>query len=102
MQESRRKRAPHLSSRDRSVLDLERKWGSGPDSKARKLSEAFETLGLDEAGYALVLRSLLEDPIAYAYDPETLDGLKAMRDGRVSISARLPVVRSRTWPDLAG
>ncbi|MBO3142862.1 DUF3263 domain-containing protein [Dermatophilus congolensis] len=82
MQESRRKRPPSLSDRDRQVLELERKWGSGPSAQVEKLAEAQRTLGLDGPGYALVLRALLEDPIAYAHDPETIEAVRAVRDSR--------------------
>lgn len=82
MEQVSRRRPRPLSDRDRSVLELERQWGAGPEHQSRKLAEAAEQLGLDRTGYALVLRALLDDPAAYAHDPQTVDALRGVRDAR--------------------
>lgn len=91
MHETRRRRTVRLSDRDRQVLDLERKWGSGPTSQEQKLHEAAELLDLTPAGYSLILRALIDDPAAHAHDPETIGTLRSMRDSRFGGGDQLPV-----------
>ena len=80
MYEARRRRPLTLSERDRTVLEIERKWGAGPTSQQEKLDEARERLELSASGYSLVLRSLIDDPAALEYDRETISRLRAVRD----------------------
>lgn len=91
MHESRRRRTAQLSERDRKVIDLERKWGSGPSSQEQKLHEAAELLDLTPAGYSLILRALIDDPAAYAHDPRTIGQLRSMRDSRFGGGDQLPL-----------
>ncbi|MDO5698189.1 MAG: DUF3263 domain-containing protein [Dermatophilus congolensis] len=91
MHESRRRRTAQLSDRDRMVIDLERKWGSGPSAQEQKLIEAEEQLDLSPAGYSLILRALIDDPAAYAHDPQTIGTLRSMRDSRLSGGDQLPL-----------
>ena len=79
--EIRRRRTPALSSRDQGVIDLERKYGSAAITATMKFEEAERTLGLNRVGYALVLKALLDDPIAHEYDPETIGRLRAAAAG---------------------
>ncbi len=91
MHESRRRRRVLLSERDRRVLEIERKWGSGPSSQEQKLHEAAESLDLTPAGYSLILRALIDDPAAYAHDPKTITALRSMRDSRFGGGDQLPL-----------
>lgn len=77
----RRRRTMGLSPRDQGVLDIERRWGAGQDSQGAKFAEARHRLGLDPGGYTLVLKALVDDPAAHAHDSETVERLRAVRDG---------------------
>lgn len=80
-----RRRASGLSSRDKAVIDLERQWGQAPGAQDLKLEAAYRDLGLSPSGYALILRGLIDDPLAYQYDRETLTRLRSMRALRASL-----------------
>ncbi|MEI8000535.1 MAG: DUF3263 domain-containing protein [Actinomycetes bacterium] len=68
-----------LSARDRALLDFERSWWkeSGPKSlRIRALLDCSPTR------YYERLAALLEDPMAFAYDPLTVKRLRRLRDQR--------------------
>ncbi|WP_040160863.1 DUF3263 domain-containing protein [Mobilicoccus massiliensis] len=71
-------RTPSLSERDRQVMAIERRWGPGPSALPMKLDEARE-LGLDARTYALVVNALIDDPLAHAADPRTMEQLRSIR-----------------------
>ena len=68
-----------LSLRDRAILDLERSWWtrSGPKEAAIRA----ET-GVSGTRYYEILRALVDDPVAYEYDPLTVKRLRRDRDRR--------------------
>jgi hypothetical protein len=80
-----------LSPRDRTILDLERWWWtrSGPKEAAIRADT-----GLSSTRYYEVLRRLVDDPDAYAYDPLTVMRLRRDRDAR----RRAKVVGGRADP----
>lgn len=78
----RRSRPIGLSNRDRGVIDLEREWGQALRVQEFKLQAAHRDLGLTPGGYALVLNSLLDDPAALVYDPDTIGRLRQVRQAR--------------------
>ncbi|MDO5627765.1 MAG: DUF3263 domain-containing protein [Mobilicoccus sp.] len=75
-------RRPALSTRDLTVLEIERRWGPSPSCLDLKLEEAWDRLRLDARAYAMVLNSLMEDPVAAAADRRTIERLRAQRDQR--------------------
>ena len=85
-----RRRTTGLSGRDKAVIDLEREWGQAPGAQAYKFDAAQRDLGLSPGGYALVLRALVDDPLAYAYDRETVTRLRSMRTLRASLPEASP------------
>ena len=58
-----------LSKRDRDVLDFERSWWLVPGPKDRAVQEH---LGISAGRYYQILRGLLDEPDAMAYDPLTV------------------------------
>ena len=80
-----------LSPRDRTILDLERWWWtrSGPKEAAIRTDT-----GLSSTRYYELLRSLVDDPDAYEYDPLTVMRLRRDRDRR----RRAKVVGRRADP----
>lgn len=87
-----RRRATGLSGRDKAVIDLEREWGQAPGAQEYKLEAAQRDLGLSTSGYALVLRALVDDPLAYEYDRETLTRLRSMRTLRATLPSAGPAL----------
>ena len=73
--------APHhsLTDLDRAVLEFERTWWLGPGIKDDLIGSR---LGLDPAGYAELLGSLVDHPDALAADPLVVKRLRRMRDRR--------------------
>jgi hypothetical protein len=68
-----------LSERDRAVLDVERRGWPGPGAKERAVREQ---LGLSPTRYYQLLSALLDDPLALAHDPVTVNRLRRIRDAR--------------------
>jgi hypothetical protein len=68
-----------LAARDRAILDFERSWWTrtGPKEAAIRTE-----LGVSGTRYYELLRGLLDDPSAYAYDPLTVKRLQRQRDRR--------------------
>lgn len=68
-----------LSARDRAVLDLAgRPWpGTGARDRAVR-----ERLGMSPTAYLQLLNALLDDPLALAYAPVTVNRLRAGREER--------------------
>jgi hypothetical protein len=68
-----------LSARDRAVLDLaSRPWpGAGARDRAVR-----ERLGISPTAYLQLLNALLDDPLALAYAPVTVNRLRASREAR--------------------
>ena len=68
-----------LSKRDKAVLDFERSWWLVPGPKDRAVQEH---LGMSAGRYYQILRDLLDDPTAMAYDPLTIRRLLKVRAER--------------------
>ena len=68
-----------LSKRDKAVLDFERSWWLVPGPKDRAVQEH---LGMSAGRYYQVLRGLLDDSEAMAYDPLTVRRLLKVRAAR--------------------
>ncbi|MCA0435458.1 MAG: DUF3263 domain-containing protein [Austwickia sp.] len=79
-----RRRTIGLSARDKAVIDLEREWGQSQQVQEYKYEAAMKQLGLNPSGYALVLNGVIADPAALAYDPETIQRLRQVRQSRRS------------------
>ena len=77
---ARRRRTMGLSRRDRQVLDIERRWGPGRQVVDHKFDEAQRDLGLSPGAYSLIVNSLIDDPEAFAADPNTVSRLRGIRD----------------------
>jgi hypothetical protein len=68
-----------LSARDRAVLDFERTWWTRPGSKESAIRSELDMSG---TRYYASLRRLVDDPVAYGYDPLTVMRLRRQRDRR--------------------
>ena len=68
-----------LLARDRAILDFERGWWQLPGSKE---SEIRARLGMSGSRYYRRLGELIDDPVAFAYDPLTVKRLRRTRDAR--------------------
>ncbi|ANW18963.1 DUF3263 domain-containing protein [Streptomyces clavuligerus] len=68
-----------LSGRDRAVLALEHGSWPGPGAKERAIRER---LGISPVRYYQRLNALLDDPLALAHDPVTVNRLRRVRDGK--------------------
>lgn len=66
-----------LSDRDRAVLRVERVGWPGPGAKERAIREQ---LGLSPTRYYQLLGALLDDPLALAHDPVTVNRLRRIRE----------------------
>ena len=64
-----------LTSEERAVLEFERAWWLEPGPKDRAIEFA---LGLSAAAYYEVLRSLVRDNRALAFDPLTVKRVNAL------------------------
>ena len=65
-----------LTSLERHILDFERCWWQLPGPKERDIRVAF---GFGPARYYRLLRALMDDPAALAYDPLTVHRLRRIR-----------------------
>lgn len=68
-----------LSARDRAVLDLAGRPWPGPGARDRAVRER---LGMSPTAYLQLLNALLDDPLALAYAPVTVNRLRASREER--------------------
>ena len=68
-----------LSDRDRAVLGVERRSWAGPGTKERVIRER---LGMSPTRYYQLLGALIDDPLALAHDPVTVNRLRRIRDAR--------------------
>jgi hypothetical protein len=68
-----------LSKRDKAVLDFERSWWLVPGPKDRAVQEH---LGMSAGRYYQILRDLLDNAEAMAYDPLTVRRLLRVRAER--------------------
>ena len=66
-----------LDERDEAVLRFEASWWQYPGPKDRNIREH---LGMSATRYYQVLRRLLDDPAALAFDPLTVRRLRRVRD----------------------
>ena len=68
-----------LSGRDRAILDFERGWWMRPGPKEAAIRAE---LGVSATRFYEILRNLVDDPAAYAYDPLTVRRVRRERDRR--------------------
>lgn len=76
-----------LTSMQRNLLDFERCWWQLPGPKDRDIRVAF---GFGPARYYRLLKQLIDDPAALAYDPLTVRRLRRIR-ARAQDAARYRV-----------
>lgn len=77
----RPRRERQMSATDQLVLDIESRWGSALAMQSAKMADA-QAHGLSPQEYALVLRGLIDDPLAVAYAPKVIASLRELRDSR--------------------
>ncbi|MGW4563514.1 DUF3263 domain-containing protein [Streptomyces sp. NPDC004561] len=70
-----------LGSREKAILQLERRGFTGPGAKERAIREE---LGLAPVRYYQLLNALLDDERALAHDPVTVNRLRRVREARRS------------------
>ncbi len=68
-----------LAARDRAILDFERTWWTRPGTKETAIRDA---LGVSSTRYYELLRGLVADDAAYAYDPLTVKRVRRQRERR--------------------
>lgn len=68
-----------LTERDRAVLAVERRSWPGPGAKERVIRER---LGISPTRYYQLLGALIDDALALAHDPVTVNRLRRIRDTR--------------------
>ena len=68
-----------LGERDRAILDLERTWWLDDEPKALAIRRRLQ---LSPSRYYRLLKVLLEDPAAMAYDPIVVRRVKRERLAR--------------------
>lgn len=68
-----------LSERDLAVLAVERRAWSGPGAKERAVRERLD---ISPTRYYQLLNALLDDPLALAHDPVTVNRLRRRRDAQ--------------------
>ncbi|WP_381796891.1 DUF3263 domain-containing protein [Streptomyces niveus] len=68
-----------LTERDRAVLAVEKRSWPGPGAKERVIRER---LGISPTRYYQLLGALIDDPLALAHDPVTVNRLRRIRDAR--------------------
>jgi hypothetical protein len=62
-----------LSDRDRAILDFERGWWTRPGPKEAAIRAE---LGFSSTRYYEILRTLVDRPEAFAYDPLTVSRVR--------------------------
>lgn len=70
-----------LSERDHALLDFERDWVEGRGPKESAIRTRF---GIPAARYYQLLHTLIDSPIALAYDPMLVRRLQRIRAARSS------------------
>jgi hypothetical protein len=83
-----------LSARDRAILDFERTWRQRPGPKEVAIREQFR---MSRSRYYELLRSLLDEPDALAYDPLTVKRAQRVRHHR----RRVRIAGRRAEPPLS-
>jgi len=68
-----------LSDRERAILDFERGWWTRPGPKEAAIRAE---LGVSATRYYEILRSLVDRPEAFEYDPLTVSRVRRERDRR--------------------
>jgi hypothetical protein len=68
-----------LSDRERAILDFERGWWTRPGPKEAAIRAE---LAVSATRYYEILRSLVDRPEAFEYDPLTVSRLRRERDRR--------------------
>ncbi|WP_299055107.1 DUF3263 domain-containing protein [uncultured Nocardioides sp.] len=75
-----------LTDQQRAVLEIERiQWpatqatAQGPMISPHKRGVIFDSLGISETRYAMILNALLSNPAAEAYDPHLIHRLQWIR-----------------------
>lgn len=68
-----------LTERDRAVLAVEKRSWPGPGAKERVIRER---LGISPTRYYQLLGALIDDPLALAHDPLTVNRLRRLRATR--------------------
>ncbi|MEV8409534.1 DUF3263 domain-containing protein [Streptomyces niveus] len=68
-----------LTERDRAGLAVERRSWPGPGAKERVIRER---LGISPTRYYQLLGALIDDELALAHDPVTVNRLRRIRDAR--------------------
>ncbi|MFF2939831.1 DUF3263 domain-containing protein [Streptomyces niveus] len=68
-----------LTERDRALLAVERRSWPGPGAKERVIRER---LGISPTRYYQLLGALIDDELALAHDPVTVNRLRRIRDAR--------------------
>ena len=71
--------APGLGTREREVLDFERRRWKHVGAKEQAIRDEF---GLSPTHYYQILNALLDDPAALAYRPALVNRLRRTRDAR--------------------
>lgn len=71
-------RARTMSQTDRLVLDIESRWGASYATHDAKMAQARGE-GLEPHEYALILRGLIDDPLAAEYAPDVISALRESR-----------------------
>ncbi|MEU9604991.1 DUF3263 domain-containing protein [Streptomyces sp. NPDC048057] len=66
-----------LTDRDRAVLAMEGRSWPGPGAKERAVREE---LGMSPVRYYQLVNALLDDELALAHDPVTVNRLRRVRD----------------------
>lgn len=68
-----------LSDRDRRVLEFERQWWRYAGAKEETIRQQFD---MSSTRYYQVLNSLIDNPLALAYDPMLVKRLRRLRAAR--------------------
>ena len=70
---------PHLSERDREILEFERQWWKYAGAKEQAIRELFD---MSATRYYQVLNALIDEPAALANDPMLVKRLRRLRAAR--------------------
>ena len=70
---------PHLSDRDREILEFERQWWKYAGAKEQAIRELFD---MSATRYYQVLNALVDRPESLAADPMLVKRLRRLRSGR--------------------
>ena len=70
---------PHLSDRDREILEFERQWWKYAGAKEQAIKDLFD---LSATRYYQVLNALIDRPEALVHDPMLVKRLRRLRTTR--------------------